>query len=265
MQSQEHLYNILTLISQLKEEIHLHKQAVADEATELQFCEEFQQDLLHIIEGYSTSGSESAALMSKLRRNRVRRRDIKDSQQINQRFGPALTKLTATLQTFPNTITSYEPSYTLKTKQGLELLDSLDAERKRSQVTYYFKEKNIIEETSIEIEKTSSKEAQSSSNKTNSKDAETNYICQYPTQSSIHLIRLKKNWKLIENDTVIYFNKKLQTVASYIVNEGITVYIEQKFSPQLKKLIEEHLKTQPENKETSINRKDECDEHDYIS
>lgn len=73
----------MALISQFKEEVQLHKQAVQDEATKLQFCEEFQQDLLHIIEGYSTSGPESASLVSKLRKNRVRCKDIKASQQIN--------------------------------------------------------------------------------------------------------------------------------------------------------------------------------------
>lgn len=114
---------------------------------ELKFCDEYQQDLLHIIESFATSGSESASIMSKLRQNRVRRRAIKDRQNMNQKSAAALQQLKKVVHAFPTDLSTNTPTYILKTSDGLQLVDTLDAERKRTHVTFHYIEPKNTEQT----------------------------------------------------------------------------------------------------------------------
>ena len=232
MNNQQHLQTIYQLVHQLKEELQAHEEAVKAEAKELKFCDEYQQDLLHIIESFATSGSESASIMSKLRQNRVRRRAIKDSQNINQKSAASLQQLRKAVHAFPTGLSNNPPTYILKTPEGLELVDTLDAERKRTHVTFHYIEPKNTEQTqkvAEEIEECSLPESSS-------------IICSSPTATPIHLARNKKGWQLIENDeTILFSNKKMQKIASYIIEEGLEVYADKLHIKQLTKLVEDQL------------------------
>ena len=228
MNSQQHLQTIFQLVQQLKEELQAHEEAVKAEAKELKFCDDYQQDLLHIIESFATSGSESASIMSKLRQNRVKRRAIKDSQNINQKSAAALQQLKKVVHTFPTGLSNHAPTYVLKTPEGLDLVDTLDAERKRTHVTFHYAaHKNRTEakkqEDAFSLERTG-------------------MIRSSPTDTTIHLARNKQGWQLIENEeTILFSNKKMQKVASYIIAEGLVVYADKYHIKQLTKLVEDQL------------------------
>lgn len=231
MDSQKHLQTIYQLVHQLKEELQAHEEAVKAEAKELKFCDEYQQDLLHIIESFATSGSESASIMSKLRQNRVRRRAIKDRQNMNQKSAAALQQLKKVVHAFPTDLSTNTPTYILKTSDGLQLVDTLDAERKRTHVTFHYIEPKNTEQT----QKLTKQEGPFSSESTG-------IICSSPSATAIHLARNKKGWQLIENDeTILFSNKKMQKVASYIIEEGLEVYADKLHIKQLTKLVEDQL------------------------
>ena len=202
MNSQQHLQTIHQLVHQLKEELQAHEEAVKSEAKQLKFCDEYQQDLLHIIESFATSGSESASIMSKLRQNRVRRRTIKDSQNLNQKLAAPLQQLRKAVHSFPTGLSNTPPTYVLKTPEGLELVDTLDAERKRTHVTFHY-----IEPKNKEQKQKMAKETEEECPPADS----SRIICSSPTATPIHLARNKKDWQLIENDeTILFSNKKMQ-------------------------------------------------------
>lgn len=222
MNSQQHLHTIFQLVQQLKDELQAHEEAVKAEAKELKFCDDYQQDLLHIIESFATSGSESASIMSKLRQNRVKRRAIKDSQNINQKSAAALQQLKKVVHAFPTGLSNNAPTYVLKTPEGLDLVDTLDAERKRTHVTFHYAE-TAKQENAVSLERTG-------------------IICSSPNDTAIHLARNKKGWQLIENEeTILFSNKKMQKVASYIIAEGLVVYADKIHIKQLTKLVEDQL------------------------
>ena len=233
MNSQQHLQTIYQLVHQLKEELQAHEEAVKEEGKQLKFCDEYQQDLLHIIESFATSGSESASIMSKLRQNRVRRRAIKDSQTINQKSAASLHQLKKAVHAFPTGLCNNPPTYILKTPEGLELVDTLDTERKRTHVTFHYLEpKNTEQKQKVakEIDEEVSPSESSS------------IICSSPTATPIHLARNKNGWQLVENDeTILFSNKKMQKIASYIIEEGLEVYADKLHIKQLTKLVEDQL------------------------
>ena len=225
MNSQQNLQTIFQLVHQLKDELQSYDDAMKNEARELQFCDEFQQDLLHIIESFATSGSESASIMSQLRKNRVKRRDIKNNQKINLKSAPSIQQLRQVIDVFPSTICVTAPTYTLKTPEGLQLVNTLDAERKRTQVTFqYVEPKNKAKLSKVLPTKDKA------------------IVCSSPTDTSIHLERNKKDWQLIKNkNNILFSNKKMQKVASYIISEKIKVYADKLAINQLTKLVEDQL------------------------
>lgn len=231
MNSQQHLQTIAQLVHQLKEEIQAYEEALKAEAQELQYCDEYQQDLLHIIESFATSGSESASIMSKLRQNRVKRRNIKDNQKINQKFAAPFKQLRQAVYAFPSANSDNKPTYILKTPEGLQLVDTLDAERKRTQVTFkYIERKDTVEHPEI----TRSDEVISP------KCAD--IILSSPIDTAVHLVRSKRGWQLIENDdTILFSTNKMQKVASYIISEDLKVYADKLAINQLTKLVEYQL------------------------
>ncbi|MEG0473036.1 MAG: hypothetical protein RR588_11945 [Solibacillus sp.] len=231
MNSQQHLQAISQLVHQLKEELQVYEDAVIAEAKELQFCDEYQQDLLHIIESFATSGSESASIISKLRQNRVKRRDIKDNQKIKQKLEAPLKQLKQAVHAFPTTNGDNTPTYILKTAEGLQLVDTLDAERKRTKVTFKY------------IERTDKVEPpETTKPKIGISPKCTDIIRSSPTDTSVHLLRSKKGWQLIENDeTILFANNKMQKVASFIISENLKVYADKLAINQLTKLVKEQL------------------------
>ena len=145
--------------------------------------------------------------MSKLRQNRVRRRAIKDCQNINQKSAAALQHLRKVVHAFPTALSNNTPTYILNTPEGLQLVDTLDAERNRIHVTFQYVEPKNTELT----QKLTKQEGPFSSESTG-------IICSSPSATAIHLARTKKGWQLIENDeTILFSNKKMQKVASYII------------------------------------------------
>lgn len=226
MDSQQHLQTISQLVHQLKEELQAHDEAVKAEAKALQFCDEYQQDLLHIIESFATSDAENEAIMDKLRQNRLRRRDIKDRQKVNLKFTSSIKKLQQIIHAFPTANVNTTPTYMLKTLEGLHLVDTLDAER--TQVIFHYTErKNAVKKQ--KQQGVFSSEC-------------TDLICSSPTDTTIHLVRHKRCWKLIENDdSILFSHKKMQNVASYIIAEDLKVYADKLALNQLTKLVEDQL------------------------
>lgn len=177
--SQKHLQTIYQLVHQLKEELQAHEDAVKAEAKELKFCDEYQQALLHIIKSFATGGSESAFIMSKLRQN------------MNQKSAAALQQLKKVVHAFPTDLSTNTPTYILKTSDGLQLVDTLDAERKRTHVTFHYIEPKNTEQT----QKLTKQEGPFSSESTS-------IICSSPSATAIHLARNNKrlqNMRSISN------------------------------------------------------------------
>lgn len=96
----------------------------------------------------------------------------------------------------------------IKNTRRLTISHTLDAERKRTQVTFQYAEpKNKAKLSKVLPTKDKA------------------IVCSSPTDTSIHLERNKKDWQLIINkDTVLFSNKKMQKVASFFISEKIKVY-----------------------------------------
>lgn len=147
---------IKELMVELKNELLTLPREIENAKKTISDCDKVAQDIEHIIEGCTLSGSESARLVSHFHTIRKERRQAKDVIEFSANHMKQLNEIKQTVYNLASVFSkNTSRKYQIKTHKGFELLnDIVNNYQLRSDVTMVApKKKNVLIKKALEVKK----------------------------------------------------------------------------------------------------------------
>lgn len=136
MSSVDTLNNIVTLTEQLKSEIYTYLHQTKTEESYIDYANDVQFDITHILENVELNQEESLNFTKTLREVRIKRRQACAGKKLYEANIESILQLRENVKSFEPKINKHHTSYQLRTKDGQELLDTLTSVSTRADIEF---------------------------------------------------------------------------------------------------------------------------------